>query len=102
MLKVSGIWVSPFEVESALSAHPKVLEAAVVAHADTDDLIKPKAYIVLKDGIAADEAPSEALKTFVKERLAPSKYPRSIESFAEPPKPAAGDMPRIKIRHLAW
>src|SRR3546814_18591240 len=95
MLKVSGIWVSPFEVESALSAHPKVLEAAVVAHADTDDLIKPKAYIVLKDGIGADEALSEELKTFVKERLAPYKYPRWIEFVDELPKTARSEERRV-------
>ena len=99
MLKVSGIWVSPFEVESALQAHPKVLEAAVVAHADTDDLIKPKAYVVLKPGIGADHALEEEFKLFVKERLAPYKYPRWIEIVEELPKTATGKIQRFKLRN---
>ena len=101
MLKVSGIWVSPFEVESALLAHPKVLEAAVVAHADTDDLIKPKAYVVLKPGIGADAALDDDLKAFVKERLAPYKYPRWIEVVDELPKTATGKIQRFKLRSKA-
>lgn len=98
MLKVSGIWVSPFEVESALLAHPKVLEAAVVAHGDTDDLIKPKAYVVLQADIAGDEALVGELQLFVKDRLAPYKYPRWIEFVAELPKTATGKIQRFKLR----
>ncbi|MEO7400879.1 MAG: benzoate-CoA ligase family protein, partial [Polaromonas sp.] len=76
MLKVSGIYVSPFEVEATLSQHPAVLEAAVIGVADSDGLTKTKAFVVLKSGQQASE---EELKAFVKERLAPYKYPRSIE-----------------------
>jgi benzoate-CoA ligase family protein len=98
MLKVSGIWVSPFEVESALLAHAKVLEAAVVAHADTDELVKPKAYVVLKAEFTADEALVGELQMFVKDRLAPYKYPRWIEFVAELPKTATGKIQRFKLR----
>ncbi|HLT78568.1 MAG TPA: benzoate-CoA ligase family protein [Ferrovibrio sp.] len=101
MLKVSGIWVSPFEVESALQAHPKVLEVAVVAHPDSDDLIKPKAYVVLKDGIAGDDALIAELQTFVKDRLAPYKYPRWVEFVPELPKTATGKIQRFKLRSRA-
>ncbi|WP_341703743.1 benzoate-CoA ligase family protein [Ferrovibrio sp.] len=101
MLKVSGIWVSPFEVESALAAHPQVLETAVVAHTDTDDLIKPKAYVVLKDGVGATDALADELKGFVKERLAPYKYPRWVEFVDELPKTATGKIQRFKLRDLA-
>ena len=84
MLKVSGLYVSPFEVEGALATHPDVLEAAVVAWPDADTLIKPKAFVVLKDqtkvaDAAARDAMSRALQEHVKTRLAPYKYPRWIE-----------------------
>lgn len=98
MLKVSGIWVSPFEVESALLGHDKVLEVAVVAHEDTDRLIKPKAYIVPRQGIAGDDALAAELKQFVKDRLAPHKYPRWIDFVAELPKTATGKIQRFKLR----
>jgi benzoate-CoA ligase len=95
MLKVGGIWVSPFEVESALAAHPAVLEAAVVGHEDADGLTKPKAFVVAKPGatVAVDE-----LKAFVKAKLAPFKYPRWIEQVAELPKTATGKIQRFKLR----
>ena len=98
MLKVSGIYVSPFEVEGALMTHPDILEAAVVAHADTDELIKPKAYVVLKAGVQASDGLKEALKVHVKEQLAPYKYPRWIEFVAELPKTATGKIQRFKLR----
>jgi len=98
MLKVSGIYVSPFEVEGALMTHEAVLETAVVAHADTDELIKPKAYVVLKAGVQPSEALSDALKQHVKEKLAPYKYPRWIEFVAELPKTATGKIQRFKLR----
>jgi acyl-coenzyme A synthetase/AMP-(fatty) acid ligase len=98
MLKVSGQWVSPFEVESALAAHEAVLEAAVVAHADADGLIKPKAFVVLKDAARAGDELSQALKEFVKERLAPFKYPRWIEFVGELPKTATGKIQRFRLR----
>jgi benzoate-CoA ligase family protein len=98
MLKVSGQWVSPFEVESALAAHEAVLEAAVVAHDDADGLTKPKAFVVLKGAARGDEGLALALKEFVKERLAPFKYPRWIEFVAELPKTATGKIQRFRLR----
>ena len=97
MLKVGGIWVSPFEVESALMAHESVLEAAVVGHADSDELIKPKAYVVLKAG-GGGESQAVALQQFVKDRLAPYKYPRWVDFIDELPKTATGKIQRYKLR----
>jgi benzoate-CoA ligase len=95
MLKVSGIYVSPFEVEATLVAHPAVLEAAVIGKEDTDGLTKTKAYVVLKPGASASE---EELKAFVKDRLAPYKYPRFLEFVSELPKTATGKIQRFKLR----
>ena len=97
MLKVSGIYVSPFEIEATLIQHPSVLEAAVVGMVDSEGLTKTKAYVVLKAGETADEA---TLKAFVKERLAPYKYPRIIEFLTELPKTATGKIQRFKLREL--
>jgi benzoate-CoA ligase family protein len=98
MLKVGGIWVSPFEVESALSAHDSVLEAAVVGHADGDGLVKPRAFVVLREGRAGSEALVAELQAFVKTKLAPYKYPRWIEFMTELPKTATGKIQRFKLR----
>ncbi|MAG95457.1 MAG: benzoate-CoA ligase family protein [Alphaproteobacteria bacterium] len=98
MLKVGGIWVSPFEVESALMAHDQVLEAAVVGEADAKDLIKPKAFIVPLEGIDGSPVLADELKAFVKDRLAPYKYPRWIEFVEELPKTATGKIQRFKLR----
>jgi benzoate-CoA ligase len=98
MLKVSGIWVSPAEVEAALVSHEAVLEAAVVGHEDDQKLVKPKAYVVLKSGHAADEKLKAALQQHVKDRLAPYKYPRWIEFLPELPKTATGKIQRFKLR----
>jgi len=98
MLKVGGIWVSPVEVENTLVKHPAVLEAAVVGHEDTDRLVKPKAFIVLKDPAGAGAGLAEELKGFVKDRIAPYKYPRWIEFVAELPKTATGKIQRFKLR----
>ncbi|TAM36074.1 MAG: benzoate-CoA ligase family protein [Burkholderiaceae bacterium] len=95
MLKVSGIYVSPFEVEATLVQHPAVLECAVIGTVDADGLTKTKAFVVLKDGAHADEA---ELKAFVKDRLAPYKYPRLIEFVAALPKTATGKIQRFKLR----
>ena len=95
MLKVSGIYVSPFEVEATLVQHPAVLEAAVIGKEDSDGLTKTKAFVVLKAGASADEA---ELKVFVKDRLAPYKYPRFIEFVADLPKTATGKIQRFKLR----
>ncbi len=98
MLKVSGIYVSPFEVEAALMTHEAVLEAAVVANTDDDGLIKPKAYVVLKPGIKPHDGMYEELKQHVKNKLAPYKYPRWIEFVQELPKTATGKIQRFKLR----
>jgi benzoate-CoA ligase len=97
MLKVSGIYVSPFEVEATLVQHPAVLEAAVIGKEDADGLTKTKAFVVLKPGAHTDEA---ELKAFVKDRLAPYKYPRFIEFVADLPKTATGKIQRFKLREL--
>ena len=95
MLKVSGIYVSPFEVESTLMQHAAVLEAAVIGVNDEQGLTKTKAFVVLKPGAAASD---EELKAFVKERLAPYKYPRAIEFVPELPKTATGKIQRFRLR----
>jgi len=95
MLKVSGIYVSPFEVEATLMQHPAVLEAAVIGKEDADGLTKTKAYVVRKEGRQVDE---DELKAFVKERLAPYKYPRFIEFVDELPKTATGKIQRFRLR----
>ena len=98
MLKVGGIWVSPVEVENTLVGHAAVLEAAVVGHEDTDRLVKPKAFVVLKDGHAAAPGLEDELKSFVKDKLAPYKYPRWIEFVPALPKTATGKIQRFKLR----
>jgi benzoate-CoA ligase len=100
MLKVGGIYVSPFEVEAALLAHPAVLEAAVIGVADDAELIKPKAFVVLKPGIASSHDLDVELKAHVKDRLAPYKYPRWIEFLGELPKTATGKIQRFKLRQM--
>jgi benzoate-CoA ligase len=95
MLKVGGIYVSPFEVEACLMTHGSVLEAAVIGVADTDQLVKPKAYVVLKSGQAAT---AEELQAHVKSLLAPYKYPRWIQFVPELPKTATGKIQRFKLR----
>jgi benzoate-CoA ligase len=98
MLKVGGIYVSPFEVEGALCTHPEVLEAAVVAWPDDDELIKPKAFVVLKSPDRICEELAQALQEHVKATLAPYKYPRWIEFRTELPKTATGKIQRFKLR----
>ena len=97
MLKVSGIYVSPFEVEATLVKHPAILEAAVIGKTDSDGLVKTKAFIVLKPGQTLDE---EGVKAFCKEHLAPYKYPRLMEFVPELPKTATGKIQRFKLREL--
>jgi len=97
MFKVSGIWVSPFEIEQALISHPSVLEAAVVAARDEEGLEKPKAFVVLKNG-AAGEHLSEELKEIVKEHIGKWKYPRWVEVVPDLPKTATGKIQRFKLR----
>jgi benzoate-CoA ligase family protein len=98
MLKVGGIYVSPFEVEAALQSHPEVLEAAVVGWPDEDTLIKPKAFVVLKSPDKADDALAQALKDHCRQKLAVFKYPRWLEFRRELPKTATGKIQRFKLR----
>lgn len=98
MLKVSGIYVSPVEVEAALISHEAVLEAAVVGAEDENKLVKPKAYVVLKQGQNGDDRLVKALQEHVKSCLAPHKYPRWIEFAKELPKTATGKIQRFKLR----
>ncbi|MCB1364110.1 MAG: benzoate-CoA ligase family protein [Rhodobacteraceae bacterium] len=97
MFKVGGRWVSPFEVEQSLMAHPAVLEAAVVACEDEEKLIKPRAFVVLKQGV--DRAGLfERLKDHVKNEIGVWKYPRWIELVDDLPKTATGKIQRFKLR----
>jgi benzoate-CoA ligase family protein len=98
MLKVGGIWCSPVEIESCLITHPAVLEAAVIGQADADQLIKPKAIVVLKQAGSASATLTEELAALCKKTLAPYKYPRWIEYVAELPKTATGKIQRFKLR----
>ncbi len=98
MLKVGGIYVSPFEVEAVLAQHPAVLEAAVIGAADADGLVKPKAFVVPRPGHAWHAGMAAELQAFVKSRLAPYKYPRQIECLAELPKTATGKIQRYRLR----
>jgi 4-hydroxybenzoate-CoA ligase len=98
MFKVSGQWVSPFDVEAALVSHEAVLEAAVIGKEDTDGLIKPKAFIVLKNGYVADDSLLEKLKLHVKQHAGAWKYPRWIELRSDLPHTATGKIQRFKLR----
>ncbi len=98
MLKVSGQWVSPVEVEAALIAYPAVLEAAVVGAEDDDGLVKPYAFVVLQADQPASEAMREMLKQHVKSTLQPHKYPRWISFVPELPKTATGKIQRYRLR----
>ncbi len=98
MLKVGGIWVSPLEVESALIEHEEVVEAAVVGRADGNGLVKPQAFVVPSQPGRASPELAEELQRFVKERLAPYKYPRWIEFLPELPKTATGKIKRYQLR----
>jgi benzoate-CoA ligase len=98
MLKVSGQYVSPFEVEATLMEHAAVLEAAVIGVADRDGLTRPKAFVVLRDSKLASEHLADDLKQFVKGRLAPHKYPRLVEFLPELPKTATGKLRRVALR----
>ncbi len=98
MLRVSGHWVSPAEVEAALVSHPAVLEAAVVGKMDADELVKPKAFVVLRESGAACERLAEELQAHVKATIAPYNYPRWVEFCDALPKTATGKIQRYKLR----
>ncbi|MGA8703918.1 MAG: benzoate-CoA ligase family protein, partial [Candidatus Sulfotelmatobacter sp.] len=98
MLKVSGVWISPIEIESVLIEHPAVQEAAVIARADQNGLIKPVACIVLHDGVSGTPELSLELQDFVISRLPVFKRPHAVEFFPEFPKTATGKLQRFKLR----
>jgi acyl-coenzyme A synthetase/AMP-(fatty) acid ligase len=98
MMKVGGIWCSPFEIEAKLIEHPKVLEAAVVARADEDELIKPEAFIVLNEKADAFDALAGELLEHCKNGLARYKYPRWFNFVDELPKTATGKIQRFRLR----
>src|SRR6516162_6618450 len=98
MLRVSGMYVSPAEVEAALIAHEAVLEAAVVGAPDADGLIKPKAFVVVKPGTRSDDEFAQALEHHAKAKLAPFKCPRWIAFLEELPKTTTGKIQRFKLR----
>jgi benzoate-CoA ligase family protein len=100
MLKVSGVWVSPFEVEEALISHPAVLEAAVIGRQDRDGLVKPKAFVILRDAAGHSEPLAESLKAHVKDRIGVWKYPRWIEFVDTLPKTATGKIQRFRLREV--
>jgi len=101
MLKVGGLWVSPSEVENMLVSHPAVLECGVVGHDDHDGLVKPMAFVVLRNGVAGSPELAGELQQFVRERLAEYKRPRWVEFLAELPKTATGKIQRFRLRTLA-
>ena len=101
MLKVGGIWVSPVEVESTLLSHPAVLECAVVGQPDEANLIKPKAFVVLKEGYTASEELAQELIQHCREHMADYKRPRWIEFVNELPKTATGKIQRFRLRGSA-
>jgi benzoate-CoA ligase family protein len=98
MMKVGGIWCSPFEIESRLVEHPAVVEAAVVGRADAEDLVKPEAFVVLRQGQAGSAALAAELVEFCRKGLAPYKYPRRVNFVAELPKTATGKIQRFVLR----
>ena len=101
MMKVSGQAVWPTDVESVLQEHPAVLESGVVGTADKDGLIKPRAYVVLKDGNEPSSDLARELQDFVKKTTSPHKYPRVITFVAELPKTATGKIKRYRLREMA-
>ncbi len=101
MLKVGGIWVSPVEIENTLVEHAAVQEAAVVGREDRDQLLKPAAYVVLRDGSTASPELVQELQKFITSRLAEFKRPRWVEFLPELPKTATGKIQRFRLRQMA-
>lgn len=98
MMKVGGIWCSPFEIESRLVEHPQVVEAAVVGRIDREDLVKPEAFVVLKGGGGGSPVLAAELAEFCRKGLAPYKYPRQVNFVTELPKTATGKIQRFVLR----
>jgi acyl-coenzyme A synthetase/AMP-(fatty) acid ligase len=101
MFRVSGQWVSPIEVESALIEHSSVLEAAVIAFEEQSGLHTPQAFVVLRQGYAGSTELVTELQDFVKQRITPYKYPRRVEFLPELPKTAAGKVLRYRLREMS-
>ncbi|QTA86853.1 benzoate-CoA ligase family protein [Desulfonema magnum] len=99
MLKVGGIWVSPIEVEACLMEHPAVLECGVVGTPDAENLIKPKAFVVLRESYKPSPELEKEMKAYVKKALAHYKYPRWIEFVDELPKTATGKIKRFELKN---
>jgi len=99
MFKSGGNWVSPFDVEEILIAHPQVLEAAVVGHADEHGNLKPKAFVVLRETAESSLELAEELQDHVKQRTELWKYPRWVEFRTDLPKTATGKIQRYKLRN---
>ncbi|MCL2336513.1 MAG: benzoate-CoA ligase family protein [Firmicutes bacterium] len=100
MIKAGGIWVSPAEVEACLMTHPAVLECGVVGVPDQDNLFKPKAFVVFKDGINVSDDLKEEIKKYVKTTIAPYKFPRWIKEIKELPKTPTGKIKRYVLREM--
>jgi len=98
MLKVSGVYVAPGEIENCLLQHEAVLECAVIGHDEGNSLVKPKAFIVLREGYSGGSDREEEIKGFVKSRLALYKYPRWIEFVASLPKNDRGKIDRKLLK----
>ena len=101
MIKVGGMWCSPIEIESRLVAHPSVLEAAVAGIPDASGLIKPEAWVILRDGVAPSEVLAAELMEHCKSQLAPYKFPRRVHFTGELPKTATGKIQRYRLRSNA-
>ena len=99
MLKVGGIFVAPAEIENCLLQHEAVLECAVIGHDDGDGLVKPKAFIIAREGFVASEAVADDIKQFVRSRLAQYKYPRWIEFIDSLPKNDRGKVDRKLLKN---
>jgi benzoate-CoA ligase len=98
MIKVSGQYVSPVEVENVLIQHETVLEAAVIGVEDGQGLVKTSAYVVLRSGFTGDDTIQKTLQDYVKSQLAPFKYPRTIHFVDDLPKTATGKIQRFRLR----
>jgi len=98
LLKVSGYFVSPLEIEGCIQTHPYVAECAVVGIKDRDGLDKTKAFVVLRDGVIVSESTADELREYAKEKLSPYKYPRFIEFVDELPKTGLGKVDRLQLK----
>jgi acyl-coenzyme A synthetase/AMP-(fatty) acid ligase len=101
MLKVSGMWVSPIEIENVLLGHPLVAEAAAVGRTDDDGLTQIVAFVVLQHGLTGSAELAEEIREHVRARLVAHKCPREVRFYTELPKTATGKVQRFKLRDTA-